>query len=234
MAASHVDLSLVHLVRPAVVPAAGKPPLLLLLHGVGSNEHDLFSFARQLDQRFVVVSARGPLTRTPGSYAWYDVDFLPSGDFTLDADQVFANRDRIVQFIEEAVVAYDADPERVYLLGFSQGAIMSLTTALTRPALLAGAAIMSGRLLDEVIPAIAPPDELAGFPIFVAHGAYDGVIAASYGQAIHQELQQLPVALTFAEYPMRHEISAQAFYDVQHWLRDRLDGPRRIATTSAG
>lgn len=232
MTLPHPELSLVHVVRPALTPATGKPPLLVLLHGVGSNEDDLFSFAGQLDRRFVIVSARGPLTRAPGSYAWYDIDFLPSGDFDINAEQVFANRDRIVQFIGEAIAAYDADSDRVYLLGFSQGAIMTLTTALTTPELLAGAAVMSGRLLDEVIPAIAPADQLAGLPLFVAHGAYDGVIDAAYGQAIRAALQQLPVALTFMEYPMRHEISNQAFFAVQHWLRDRLDGPRRV--TPAG
>jgi phospholipase/carboxylesterase len=141
----HKDLSLVHLVRPPRAESDGKPPLLLQLHGVGSNERDLFGFAELLDPRFLVLSLRAPLVRGPESFAWFNVEFLPVG-FKIEPEQLRASRDAIVRFIGEAVDAYDADAERVYLLGFSQGAIMSLTTALSRPAPIAGIVPLSGRL----------------------------------------------------------------------------------------
>ena len=71
-------LSLVHLVCEPIVKA-DTPPLLLLLHGVGSNEDDLFGLAPYLDERFLIISVRAPNTLGPGSYAWFDVDFTPQG-----------------------------------------------------------------------------------------------------------------------------------------------------------
>jgi phospholipase/carboxylesterase len=228
MTAPRTDLALTHLLRPARMAHTGQPPLLVQLHGVGSNEADLFSFADRLDPRFVIVSARGPLTRGPNSYAWFDVDFLPDGNFHIAPDQLFASRDLIAQFIADATAAYATDPERVYLLGFSQGAIMSVTTTLTQPDHIAGAAIMSGRLPPEVLPQLAPASALRGVPIFVAHGTHDGVITIDHARALRDELEHLPVTLDYREYSERHEISPPAFFDMHDWLAARLDGPRRL------
>ena len=106
--ASLPTLSLAHLTRPPRATTSGKPPLLVLLHGVGSNERDLFSFANLLDPRFRVISLRAPLVRGPQSFAWFDVQFLPNG-FAINADHLRASRDQIAQVIDEAVAAYDAD-----------------------------------------------------------------------------------------------------------------------------
>ena len=70
-------LPLVHLVRQPIIEA-GTPPLLLLLHGVGSNEHDLFELAPFLDKRFLIISVRAPNTLGAGSYAWFEVNFTPA------------------------------------------------------------------------------------------------------------------------------------------------------------
>ncbi|MEJ7606278.1 MAG: hypothetical protein WKF37_08415 [Bryobacteraceae bacterium] len=73
------DFTLQHLFRPAS-KASGRPaPLLLLLHGVGSNEQDLMGLAEKLDPRFFVISARAPITLQRGSYAWYKIQFTAAG-----------------------------------------------------------------------------------------------------------------------------------------------------------
>lgn len=230
-AGSPPTLSLVHLTRPprGASGSSGKPPLLLLLHGVGSNERDLFSLSDVLDPRFRIVSLRAPLERGPNSFAWFDVQFLPSGN-VINSDQLRASRDRIAQVIGEAVAAYDTDAERVYLLGFSQGAIMSLTTALSQPALVAGIAPLSGRIPAEARPWIAPPAELAGLPILLVHGHADTVIPLHYAHDAQRLLESLPVALTYREYDMGHEIASPALSDLLAWLTARLDGPRRLDT----
>ena len=75
-------LSLVHLTRPPREPQPGAPPLLLLLHGVGSHEADLFPLAEELDRRFFGVSARGPNTLQPGADAGYEVVVASDGTST--------------------------------------------------------------------------------------------------------------------------------------------------------
>lgn len=219
-------LPLVHLARPPQAASAGKPPLCIQLHGVGSNERDLFSFAEVLDARFQVVSVRAPLVRGPDAFAWFDTQFLPDG-FLINPEQLRQSRDRLLKFIPAAVAAYDTDPERVYLVGFSQGAIMSLTTLLSEPRPIAGIAAISGRIPPEARDWMVPADQLAGAPIFLGHGTQDDVIPISYARSARQLLETLPVDLTYREYRMPHTISPETLRDMLAWLTAHLDAPRR-------
>ena len=151
------------------------PPLILLLHGVGSNEEDLFSFAGQLPDKFLVVSARAPLSVGKDSYAWYQVDFS-KGKPIFNQEQEEASKKIIIQFISFLKKRYVFDDQRVYLCGFSQGAIMSYAVGLTNPELIQGIAAMSGRILDEVKPLTASNEKLKHLNIFISHGANDGVL----------------------------------------------------------
>lgn len=214
--------SLAHLARrlPAGV---GAPPLLILLHGIGSNEQDLFGLAPYLDGRFLIVSARAPhVYGAWGGYAWFEIEWRPNG-IEIDRQQAEASRQLLMTFIGEVVAAYGADPSRVYLMGFSQGAIMSAMVTLTRPDLVAGAVLMSGRIPPEVRPMLAPPEQLAGKPILVTHGISDTVLPLAYGHASRDLLASLPVDLTYKQYAMGHEVSAESLADVAAWLQQRLD-----------
>ena len=213
--------SLVHLVRQPIVEA-DTPPLLLLLHGVGSNENDLFGLAPYLDERFLIISVRAPNTLGPGSYAWFDVDFTPRGP-VIDPAQAEASREALIDFIGEAITAYGVNPNQVYMMGFSQGAIMSASVALTRPDLVAGAALMSGRILPEIQSLMAAPEKLEGLPILVVHGVADTVLPINHGRASRQLLASLPVELTYHEYPIGHEVSQESLADVSSWLSAQLD-----------
>lgn len=214
--------SLVHLTRSPSAQAA-MPPALILLHGVGSHEGDLLQLAPSLDGRFFIISARAPVTLAPGMYAWFEVQLDPVRPI-INPQQAEESRKRLIQFIDEAVAAYHLDPARAYLMGFSQGAIISLSVALTRPEKVAGVVAMSGRVLPEVAPLIAPPEALTGLPIFVAHGTEDQVLPVHHGRAARDLLQRLPVALTYREYRMGHQITEESLTDVATWLKEWLDG----------
>ncbi|HEX8351446.1 MAG TPA: alpha/beta hydrolase-fold protein, partial [Pyrinomonadaceae bacterium] len=165
------NLSLTHLVREPRERTGGRPPLLLLLHGFGSNEADLLGLAPALDGRVLVVSARAPVVLGPGSYAWFRLDLTPEG-MVADLAQAMGSLEMLPGFIDELVEAYGTDAGATYVAGFSQGAMMSLALMLTRPERVAGVAAMSGRL-----PAPLPggePDRasLEGMPVIVTHGLY--------------------------------------------------------------
>ena len=217
-----LSLSLVHRVAaPRVAPAPGvRPPLLVLLHGVGSNEDDLFGLAHYFDARFLIVSARAPLANPPG-YGWYPIVFTPDG---IEADESYApsSRDKIVAFVREALAGYGADPGQVFLLGFSQGAAMSLYTALTHPEEIAGVAALSGRLLPQVPEEAAAAARLLGKPFLVQHGTLDPVLPLANGRAIRDFLEKRPVDLDYREYTMAHELTQQSLVELVGWLRDRL------------
>jgi phospholipase/carboxylesterase len=214
------SLSLVHRLRRPKA-GTGKPPLLLLLHGVGSNEDDLFELQNELDPRFMVLSARGPRTLRSGSYAWFDVQFGPNGPL-INPQQAESSRQHLLSFIPEAVSAYEADPTQVYLMGFSQGAIMSASVALTDPERVAGAVLMSGRILPEIQDKLAPRGQLARLPILLIHGTEDATLPIANGRASRDLLTELGVNLRYREFRMGHQVTAASLAEVNAWFTERL------------
>ena len=219
------SLSLVHTTRP---PAPGahrdgaRPPLLILLHGVGSNERSMASLAPSFDPRFLVISARSPIALGPNAFAWFHVTFTPQGP-VIDRDEAAAGWAHVARFADEAVSAYGADSERVFLAGFSQGAIMALATLLTAPERIAGVAAMSGRLLPEVLPHAAPPDALRGKAVLIVHGVMDEKLGVHYARTAREQLERFPLALTYRELPITHAVTPESLAEVSAWLTALLD-----------
>jgi phospholipase/carboxylesterase len=218
-------LSLTHLVREPGKSGQTAPPLLLLLHGVGSNEEDLFGLSPYLDERFLIVSARAPVTLDYGGYGWFRIEFTPRG-MVADVEQARQSLAMLPGFVDELVAAYGADARRVYLMGFSQGAMMSLALLLTSPAKVAGLAAMSGRFPRQVLELEPDREALTGKPVLVTHGLYDPVLPVDNGRAVRDYLATLPVELTYREYPMQHEVSMESLRDVTGWLTKALDSSR--------
>jgi phospholipase/carboxylesterase len=196
-------------------------PLLILLHGYGASEDDLFSLAPFVDERFFIACVRAPIRIGMGSHAWFRLGFTPEG-ILIDPREVEAARQILRKFVDEAVAAYHADPRAVFLLGFSQGAMMSLDLALHEPSLIAGVAALSGRLMPSSAERFATADELIGLPIFMAHGTADGVLPIGNGRSARDQLRKLPVSLTYREYDMGHEICEQELRDLTEWLTMQL------------
>ena len=193
------------------------PPLIIMLHGVGSNEEDLFSLANNLPDKFLVVSARGPITLGPGSYGWYHLD-MSTGKIIYDKLEAEKARTTIIQFLQDLKTEHSYDPSQVYLMGFSQGSIMSLSVALTRPDLIKGVAVMSGRLLEEIKPQIKKGPELSRLKIFISHGTKDPVLNISQARSCVQFLKENNLNPEYHEYPEQHTISNDMFQDMLYWL----------------
>lgn len=218
-------LSLTHLVREPGRGTQTAPPLLLLLHGIGSNEEDLFGLAPYLDERFLVVSARAPVALAYGGYGWFQIDFTPGG-MVADVEQAKKSLAMLPGFVDELVETYGADGRRVHLMGFSQGAMMSLALTLTSPEKVAGVVAMSGRLPEQVLGLELDLEALNGTPVLVTHGLYDPVLPIENGRAVRDYLAGLPIELTYREYPMAHEVSMESLRDVTAWLTKTLDSGR--------
>jgi phospholipase/carboxylesterase len=217
-------LSLVQAVRPPAPdanPLGERPPLLILMHGVRANERQMTALSPAFDPRFVVVSVRSPLVLGPDAFAWFRVSFLAQGPVIV-AEEAEAGWKHVARFIDECVAAYDADPTRVYLGGFSQGAIMALATLLTAPEKVAGAVAMSGRLLPEVLPHAAPAAALHGKPALIVHGDADEKLGIHLARWARQQLAQFPLELTYSELPMGHSITRESLDVVHAWLAELL------------
>ncbi|PJF46843.1 MAG: alpha/beta hydrolase [Chloroflexi bacterium] len=204
-----------HRFRPAPRSRPDDPaPLLILLHGYGSNEDDLMSLTPYLDPRFNVVSARAPLALGAASYAWFPLAWDETG-IAFEPRDVVAAVQPMVAFIEQVITAYGATPQRTLLLGFSQGATMSAAVLLHRPALIAGAALLSG---------LAPPEEVAsgealnGKPVLITHGLLDAVVPVQMGRAMRDGLIARGASVTYREYPIGHQIDERCLADVDDWM----------------
>lgn len=193
------------------------PPLIILLHGFGSNEQDLFALAEHLPGNFLVVSARAPNTLGEGSYAWYHADFSTQKP-VYNKEEAEKSRNTIIQFIEELKQKHQFDEKQVYLCGFSQGGIMSYSVGLTKPDLIKGIAVMSGRLLEDVKPLIVKNEKLKQLNIFISHGTNDPVLNIQNARDAVAYLKSLNLNPTYKEYNEEHTISNQMLNDLVSWL----------------
>jgi len=202
-------------------PARGKPPLLILLHGIGADENDLFGLAPFMDERFFIASARAPYTLPYGGNAWFEL-YIEPGNVSFNKEQFLESQAKIPKFVDELIAEHDLDASKVYLCGFSQGAMMSLSSALSAPEKYAGIVAMSGRAATEMVPDEGGIEKLKDFPILVTHGTFDPVLPIENGRATKEILSRLPVDLEYKEYPMAHEISQESLTDVAGWVKKKL------------
>jgi phospholipase/carboxylesterase len=212
---------LVHRVRPAQ-DGATKAPCLLLLHGVGSNEAGFIELARQMDPRLVVILLRGPLVLAPGRFAWFQVSFTPSGP-AINAAQAEASRLKLLDFIGQLPAAYDVDPQRIWIAGFSQGGIMSASVGLTAPSSVAGIGVLSGRILREILPQVEHSPALAELQAFVSHGVHDQTLGIHFAHHAREVLSGLGVPLEYHEYAAEHGLDRDMVADFQRWLQIQLE-----------
>lgn len=204
-----------YLVRQASKPHA---PLVLLLHGYGSNEEDLFSLEPYLDPEHTVISLRAPLTMGPGSYAWFPLAFSEEGPVVLDQAQAETSRQLIADCILWIVSELQTDPARTIIFGFSQGAIMGSGIALTEPSLVSAAVLHSGRILPEFLAKASVPAKSPEF--LVLHGLYDPVLPVEHGRAAHESLTKLGLPSEYHEFPIAHQISDESLYIATTWIKD--------------
>jgi len=203
-------------IRPA---AAGqeRAPCLLLLHGVGASEAGFVELARQLDPRLSVMLVRGPLVFAPMQFGWFRVGFTPNGP-VIDAAQAEQSRVALLGFIGQLPQACGADPERIWLAGFSQGGIMSAGVALTAPETVAGFGLLSGRILPEILPAVRRGPGLQKVQAFVSHGVDDQTLGVHFARKSKELLVDLGVPLEYHEYAGGHALSAAMVGDFARWL----------------
>ncbi len=215
-----IDLPLVALERPAQ-PAPGQQPwLLVLMHGVGSNEQDLFGLASFVPQQFHVLSLRAPFSMGPGAHAWFQFTVDANGTRHIHASQEEHSRALVAQTVQQAGARLDIPAQRTVAGGFSQGGIMALSLLLTQPALLRAAMCWHSRLLPEALPHQAPDAAFDGKSLWVSHGTYDNVIPLTSAHAIRSHVQRLPLQLSYHEYPSMHEIRPDELQAAMAWLQD--------------
>lgn len=210
------DLSLTHLIRPSTLNH--KAPLLLLLHGYGSDENDLFSFASELPEEYIIVSAKAPFPMQPYGNAWYAINFDAAGDKFSDTEQAISSRERIMAFIGELIEAYPIDENNLNLLGFSQGCILSFAAALSYPEKFNRIIGLSGYIDKKMITAGFENKDFSNLKIYNSHGSQDQVIPVDWARKNQHLLTELNIDFTYEEFPVGHGVAPQNFASFKKWL----------------
>ena len=195
-----------------------KNPVLILLHGYGSNEEDLFSFAPELPDDSYVISVRAPYDLQPYGHAWYAIHFDADENKFSDNEQAKESVTLIAGFIDEIVKQYPIDTKNVTLVGFSQGAILSYATALTYPEKIAKVVALSGYFNQDILPEVIDTKAISHLKFFVSHGTVDQVIPVDWARKAKPALENLGLEVEYQEYPIGHGVSPKNFFDFKNWL----------------
>ncbi|WP_026691808.1 alpha/beta hydrolase [Peribacillus kribbensis] len=210
-----MDSTLIYeLRRPKQIEPDKKYTALFVMHGMGSNEKDMLSLVNGLEERFFIFSIRGPLEQPPG-FAFFRIQGFgkPHRESFDQAVQ------RLTGFIDFAAETYPIYEGSMYLLGFSQGAILSMTLGLMLGNRIKGIIALSGYIPDFVKDeySIKPVHQLS---LFISHGEMDGVLPFEWGVANKELFQKLGAYVTFKTYQEGHTVSLQNFQDFRTWLLD--------------
>ncbi|MCP1455348.1 MULTISPECIES: alpha/beta hydrolase [Pseudomonas] len=215
----HTDLPLNYLAQAD--EQAGNRPLVIFLHGSGSNEQDLFELKGELPRDYNYLSVRAPKSMEQDRYQW----FAKKGDGAYDGDtsDLKASGQMLLDFIDKARAKYSTDASKVYLVGFSQGAMMSYEVALRHPEAVGGIAAMGGRVLSALRAELTPNESRRTLAVFIGHGTADPIIPYHDGTEANSFLKTLALEPEFHAYPgVGHSISALEVQDLRAWL-ERLN-----------
>lgn len=200
-------------------------PAIVMIHGYGANDGDIYELVPYLDRRMLIAAPRGPGNYSDdprGSFKWYDMDLQTC---QAEPGAPDASLEKLLQFIEALPASAGAtiEPGQLFVGGFSQGAVMALALVSARPELFAGVVCHSCPYSEELGNRLRQSaSKLAGKPVFLAHGLQDFLPIAEHGRQVAEVLREVEADLTYKEYDFAHETSEQSRQDLADWLNPRL------------
>jgi len=210
------NLALEHITRPSTLKE--NAPVLILLHGYGSDENDLFSFAQELPEELFIISAKAPYPMQPYGNAWYAINFDADKGKWSDNDEAIQSRDLIATFIDQVCETYPVNKDNVNLLGFSQGCILSFAVAFTYPEKLKNIIGLSGYVNEDLF-TTQPKEAYKHLNIYTSHGSVDQVIPVDWARKTAPFLDNLDINYKYNEFPVGHGVAPQNFYEFKTWLQ---------------
>ncbi len=211
-----MSTNLQYITRPSSLKE--KAPLLIMCHGYGSDENDLFSFASELPKALFIISLRAPYPMQPYGNAWYAINFDADKGKWSDNEQAKQSVELISEFITYACSTYAVDSDNVTLLGFSQGTILSYAVALTYPKKVKNILALSGYINEDILPDAIEESDVSHLNFFCSHGSVDQVIPVDWARKAPEFLKALKINHNYSEYPVGHGVAPQNFYDLKEWL----------------
>lgn len=193
-----------------------------MLHGYGSDENDLFSFATELPEELFIISVRAPYSLPPYGNAWYAINFDADQGKWNDNEQAIQSRDLVSSLIDELISTNAVDAGNVNLLGFSQGTILSYAIALTYPEKIKNVVALSGYINKDIIPETLNKEDYTHLDFYCSHGSMDQVIPVGWARETPAFLKALDIKHQYGEFPVGHGVAPQNFFELRDWLKARI------------
>ena len=200
-------------------------PLLIMVHGYGSNEKDLFSFSRAIPEHITIISLRGDIEIQNDGYAWYNISLDFNGNKSYDITKAQESRDRIVTCIDQCIEIYNIDKKNITLLGFSQGSMLVNAVALSFPEKVNNVISLSGAFDPNIID-ISEIKTLKKLSFYVSHGTQDEILPFELSKQSLKILDQNKVDYIFEEYPIGHGVSPDNFKSMLKWMNEKISSPQ--------
>ncbi len=210
-------LSLEHNYKAAANPSEASP-VIIMLHGYGSDENDLFSFASELPEQYTIISLKAPIPMQPYGNAWYNIYFDNAEGKFSDNEQAIESRDLISNCVDEVIEKYRVDATQITLLGFSQGTILSLAVALSYPQKIKNVIGLSGYVNEDILIEDYTENDFSKLNIYSSHGSVDQVIPVDWARKTKPFLEKLNIKCAYSEFPVGHGVAPQNFYEFKDWL----------------
>lgn len=210
-------LSLEHNYKAAANTSEASP-VIIMLHGFGSDENDLFSFAGELPDSYTIISLKAPIPMQPYGNAWYNIYFDNTDGKFSDDEQAIASRELVVKCIDEILEKYNIDKDNVTLLGFSQGTILSFAVALSYPEKVKNVIGLSGYINEDLLVKGYAENDFSRLKVYSSHGSADMVIPVAWAKRTKPFLERLKIPCMYSEFPVGHGVSPQNFYELKEWL----------------
>lgn len=202
------ELSFIHRFEPG-----NSASTLLVLHGTGGNEHDLIPLARELAPSAKLLSPRGKVLEN-GAPRFFKR--LAMGVF--DEADLKAQAADLAQFVQAAAKQYGFDADKVYALGYSNGANIAATLMLLHPQVLVG-----GVLLRAMMPLEPPePPDLKGKSVFIAAGTQDSMIPSERVEVLAQRLEQAGATVDLRWQQGGHQLFQEDLIAAKKWLAEHV------------
>jgi len=215
------NLSLDHNYRPSNLKE--NTPCIIMLHGYGSDENDLFSFSGELPDKYTIISLKAPYRLQPYGNAWYAIHFDNVDGKWSDDSQAIESRKLISKVIDEIVEKYPIDPNNITLLGFSQGTILSFSVALSYPEKVNYVVGLSGYINEGILKDGYRNNNFNNLKVYSSHGTVDQVIPVDWARKTPDFLKNMNIDCTYSEYPVGHGVAPQNFYDFKAWLENQTN-----------
>ncbi|GCD77615.1 phospholipase [Thermaurantimonas aggregans] len=206
--------------KPSLKTARGA---IFMVHGYGSHELDLFSFADELPGDVHIYSLRAPYRLLWGGYCWYNIDFSADGRVIgQNLEEAHTSKELIHTFIQNTMKDTGLQPGNAILMGFSQGAILGYAVALTYPESLSALVAMSGYINNQLLPESMPYERLKHLEILITHGTEDPIIPFDWAKRSADFLERNNLSHRFYGYHAGHGIDSQSFFEIKKFVSQKI------------